>query len=62
MDFYSTEYLMGVVESLIRPSSFILDKYFTRVQTFATEEIFFDVIDKKRRIAPSSRRIPRGSS
>src|SRR6185437_12608812 len=52
MDVFSTEFLGGVVENLQRPSSFILDRYFTRVQTFATEEIHFDIIDKKRRIAP----------
>lgn len=52
MDVFSTEYLMGVVESLVRPPSFILDRYFNRVETFTSEEIHFDVIDKKRRIAP----------
>lgn len=52
MDVFSTEYLAGVVENLIRPPSFILDRYYPTVQTFESEEIHFDIIDKKRRLAP----------
>ena len=52
MDQFSTEYLMGVVEDLKRPPQFALDRYFTRKETFGTEAVDFDVIDRKRRIAP----------
>lgn len=52
MDRFSTEYLMGVVEDLKRPPRFFLDRYFPRVETFSTEAVDFDVIDRKRRIAP----------
>jgi hypothetical protein len=52
MDHFSTDYLMGVVEDLKRPPRFFLDRYFPRVETFSTEAVSFDVIDRKRRIAP----------
>jgi hypothetical protein len=52
MDRFSTEYLMGVVEDLKRPPRWALDRYFPRVETFGTEAVDFDVIDRKRRIAP----------
>lgn len=52
MDIFSTDYLLGVVESLIRPPSFALDMFFTAVTQDESEEIHFDVIDKKRRLAP----------
>ena len=52
MDRFSTEYLMGVVEDLKRPPRFFLDRYFPRVETFSTEAIDFDVVDRKRRVAP----------
>jgi hypothetical protein len=52
MDRFSTEYLMGVVEDLKRPPSWALDRYFTRIETFGTEAVDFDVIDRKRRVAP----------
>lgn len=52
MDVFSTNYLMGVVQNLLRPPSFALDKYFARVVQDESEEIHFDVINKSRRIAP----------
>lgn len=52
MDRFSTEYLSGVVEDLKRPARWFLDRYFPRVETFSTEAIDFDVVDRKRRIAP----------
>lgn len=52
MDRFSTEYLMGVVEDLKRPPRFFLDRYFPRLETFGTEAIDFDVVDRKRRVAP----------
>jgi hypothetical protein len=52
MDRFSTEYLMGVVEDLKRPPRFFLDRYFPKVETFSTEAIDFDIVDRKRRVAP----------
>jgi hypothetical protein len=52
MDRFSTEFLMGVVQDLKRPARWFLDRYFTRVETFATEAVDFDIIDRTRRIAP----------
>jgi hypothetical protein len=51
MDIFSTNYMMGVQESLQRPSTFLLDRFFTSEQTDTSEEIHFDVIDKTRRLA-----------
>lgn len=51
-DVFSTNYMMGVLESLEKPSSFLLDRFFPFVQTETSEEIHFDVIDKTRRLAP----------
>jgi len=50
-DLYSTNVLIKVVESLIRPSSFLLDTFFPQIQTQATEEIHFDIINSTRRLA-----------
>jgi hypothetical protein len=52
MNFFSTQYMLAVLYSLISPSNFLLDKFFTKEQTFETEQIFFDKISKKRRLAP----------
>lgn len=52
MDLFSTNILNAVVQDMKRPASFLLDRFFTRVQTEETEEIHFDVDDGKRRIAP----------
>ena len=52
MDLFSTNMLMGVVNSLIMPQSFLLDRFFGAISTDTAEEIHFDVIDKTRRLAP----------
>lgn len=51
-DRFSTDYLMGVVENLIAPPSFMLDRYFTSQMADTSEEIHFDLINKSRRVAP----------
>jgi hypothetical protein len=51
-DTFSTGVLMGVVQDLKVPRSALLDRYFGSVMTFDTEEVYFDVIPGKRRIAP----------
>lgn len=52
MDLFSTNILNAVVQDLKRPAAWFLDRYFGTVQTEQTEEIHFDVVDGKRRIAP----------
>ncbi|MGI9211216.1 MAG: major capsid protein [Methylococcaceae bacterium] len=52
MDIYSTHYLSGVVNSLITPSLFLLNRFFPNQVQAEAETIHFDVIDKTRRLAP----------
>lgn len=52
MDLYSTDTLVGVVQNLVRPSKWLLDRYFPKTTQDESEEIHFDVISGKRRIAP----------
>ena len=52
MDIYSTHYLSGVINSLITPSLFLLDRFFPNQVQAEAETIHFDVIDKTRRLAP----------
>ena len=51
-DEFSTSTLIGVVEGLQRPPSFMLDRYFPTVSQDESEEIHFDKIVEKRRISP----------
>lgn len=51
-DLFSTNVMMGVVGALITPPQFLLNRYFTAIQTEQSEEIHFDVLDKTRRLAP----------
>lgn len=52
MDLFSTNILNGVVQQLKPPTSFLTDKFFPMVSQDTSEEIHFDVIDRKRRLAP----------
>lgn len=52
MNLYSTAALVGLISTLDRPSSFLLDLFFPDEQTFETEEVYFDKIDRARRLAP----------
>jgi hypothetical protein len=51
-DLFSTDVLNAVVASLLGDPQFLLDRFFGNVQTETSEEIHFDVLDGKRRIAP----------
>lgn len=51
-DNYSTNALIGVVAGLKTPNPALLERYFGTVSQSEVEEIHFDVITKKRRIAP----------
>lgn len=51
-DIYNTHTLTTVVASLLGDPQFLVDRYFSAVQTETSEEIHFDVMDGKRRIAP----------
>lgn len=48
---YSTTALNAVVQSLIKPSSFLLDLFFPTVKTFETESVFIDIEHARRRVA-----------
>ena len=52
MNIFTTLYMLTMLDSLIIPKTWLLNRYFTQVQTFDTEKIFFDKINKKRRLAP----------
>ena len=52
MDIFSTHVLNRVVEHLDRPSSFLLDTFFSDIQTEDSEEIHFDIDQSKPRLAP----------
>ena len=52
MDIYSTTALNRLVQSLKRPQTALLAAFFGTVETSDTEDIKFDVENKKRRIAP----------
>lgn len=51
-DLFSTNVLLGVVQSLLTAPSWLLKNFFPMVQTEESEEIHFDVISKTRRVAP----------
>jgi hypothetical protein len=51
-DVFSTDVLTGVLQSLLGNPQFLLDRYFGTVQSETTEQIHFDVIQGKRRVAP----------
>jgi hypothetical protein len=51
-DMFSTNVLMGVVQNLKTPAPYFLNRYFTTQFEDPSEEIHFDVIPGKRRVAP----------
>lgn len=52
MDGFTTGVLIGVVQGLQTPPSFLLDKYFPTMSQDESEEIHFDRVIEKRRISP----------
>lgn len=52
MDIFSTHVLNRVIENLDRPSAFLLDTFFSDIQTEDSEEIHFDIDKSKPRLAP----------
>jgi hypothetical protein len=52
MDIYTTATLQRLVASLKRPQTALLSAFFPEIQTSDDETIYFDVENKKRRIAP----------
>jgi hypothetical protein len=52
VDVFSTNVLNSVVQDMKQAPSWFLDRYFPQIQTEESEEIHFDVIDRKRRVAP----------
>lgn len=52
VDTFSTAVLAGVVRQVKTPPSWLLDRYFTSETRSQTEEIAFDLITRRRRLAP----------
>lgn len=52
IDVFSTHVLTKVVENLKRPSSFLLDTFFTQEQIEDKEEIYFDIDKSKPKLTP----------
>lgn len=52
MDIFTTGVLARVVAELPAPQPFILNSFFTALQTEQSEEIHFDIANGKRRLAP----------
>jgi hypothetical protein len=51
-DLFSIGFLNRVLEDQKAPSSFLLDKFFPDVEEATAEEIYFDDVTKRRRLAP----------
>ena len=51
MDIFSTFVLNRTVNYLEQPASFLLDTFFTSVQTDEREEIYFDIDQSKPQLA-----------
>lgn len=52
IDLNSTAELLGAFGVLDRPKTVLLDLFFPRVQTFDTQEVYFDKVQRARRLAP----------
>lgn len=52
MDVNSTEFLLGAYGVIDRPRGFLLDTFFPQTITFDTEKVYFDRIERSRRLAP----------
>lgn len=52
VDMFSTAVLVGVVQQLKSPPSFVLDRYYRNETRSTGEEIAFDVVSRRRRMAP----------
>lgn len=51
-DLFSTDSLLGIISELKRPSMFFTSRYFSATTQDDAEEIHFDVLNKRRRLAP----------
>lgn len=49
---YGTEFLIGAYGVIDKPNLFFLDMFFPSEQTFETEKVAFDKVDRARRLAP----------
>lgn len=52
IDLYGTHVLNRTVETMLRPSRFLLDSFFPSISVSEEEKIYFDVVKGKRRISP----------
>lgn len=51
-DTYSTAYLLGAYGVIDRPNPFLYNRFFTMEQQFDTLEVYFDKVERARRLAP----------
>lgn len=51
-DTYSTAYMLGAYGVMDKTKPFLFDLLFTMQQQFATEEVYFDKVERARRLAP----------
>jgi hypothetical protein len=51
-DTYSTAYLLGAYGVIDRPVPFLYNTFFTSEQQFDTPEVYFDKVERARRLAP----------
>lgn len=52
IDTYSTARLLGAYGVIDRPVPFLYNTFFTQTQTFDTQEVYFDKVERARRLAP----------
>ena len=52
MDYFSTAVLTRTINTMFKPTSWLLDRYFPDTITFTSEEVVFDVVNGKRRMSP----------
>ena len=52
MNEFSTDFLLGAYGVIERPRRFLLELFFPDEQTFDTEDVLFDKVDRARRLAP----------
>ena len=52
IDTYSTAFLLGAYGIIDRPKPFLYDVFFTMEMQFDTAEVYFDKVDRARRLAP----------
>lgn len=56
IDMFATRTMVGIVENIVTPKTFLRDTFFGRVETSQTEYVDFDKVSPNRKVAPFVRR------